>query len=641
MRPELLDGLNPEQREAAICETHCLTVAAPGSGKTKMLSAKAAFLLSGGATVVAVTFTRDAAIELRDRIVRQAGQEVLDRLLVGTFHSIDLLMAFPAKARSAMGSAILAKARSKLSAPWKIVRDGNRRSAVARAIDVAGLPGLEIDDATSLIEKLKSGAATPKDPRESALVQAYTDLLQRHGVIDFQDILLKTNEGLTNGDITPLATNYLLLDEFQDTDLAQYEWAMAHAKAGSIVTAVGDDDQSIYGFRRALGYEGMQMFAQHTRAVRVVLGTNYRSHAEVLTCAGRLIGVNAERMDKALVSHKGVGGSAMWERFAGRQLEAAACAKAAGEAVKNGMTFGVLARTNARLESVEAEMHAEGVDYVRTGGDSLLNTREVAVMVATFTSLWKPTAKDTDELLAWCGVDEDDLREIHRCFGDMLPAKISRQAMGKGAFKESTKEVLKQLVKASDPWHAYLATGGIRTLVTQVTEFLSAKAVGDPRSKRVLEVAAGMFWRDLASSASANAGAAEPTEQIWQRRGRSFAQRVADIRAAMRGAGGAAEQKDAARQPKVTLMTAHASKGLEFDQVWIVGAEEDAFPDKDSGLQEERRLMYVAMTRARKNLWVSAPGKKAVSRFIEESGMARAPTGTFVTEPDSGQGAKG
>ncbi len=618
MRRDLLKELNPEQLEAAICQTHCLAVAAPGSGKTKMLSAKAAFLLSGGATVVAVTFTRDAAIELRNRIVSQAGAESLPRLLVGTFHSIDMLMAFPSKAKSKMGSAIIGKARSELKTPWKIVRDGNRRSAVARAIDLSGIGNVDVEEATSIIERVKADPASARTAREQDLARAYTELLERHNVIDFQDILLKTNEGLASGAISPLASDYLLLDEFQDTDLPQYEWAMAHAKAGSIITAVGDDDQSIYAFRRALGYQGMKMFVDERRAAKVVLGTNYRSHEEILLGAGRLIAINEDREVKALAAHKGYGGSAAWERFNTRTLEAEACAEVAARAVKAGLSFSVLARTNERLDNIESVLRREQVPFERIGGgDSLLQTREVAVMVAAFTSLWKPSAKDTDEVLAWCGVDEDDLVRIHRTFGDMLPAKLSHKVVNQGGFKESTVGTMKALAKEWQTWRTYLATDGIMTLVGLVTDFLSARKSGDFRSKRVFEISKSMFWNQPKDGTKIDA--------------RKFERRVSDLRAAMSGDNGKSDKRETAMQAKVSLMTAHASKGLEFDQVWIVGADEDAFPPKDGAIQEERRLMYVAMTRARQNLWITTSGKKQPSRFIFESGIDRVPADTFVT----------
>jgi len=223
---------------------HCLAIAAPGSGKTKTLAVKAALLLSRGKSVTAVTFTRDAALELRDRILAIAGQQAVSMLLVGTFHSIDLLMAFPGKQKTAMGADILRKGHSRLSRPWEIVREGSRRGFVACAIEHAELEPT-IEEATAVIEGIKSGHSKPETQRHAELAATYQDIMGRHGVIDFQDILLKTNEALDQGVISPLQCDHLLIDEFQDTDLAQFKWAMHHRKS-SVLTAVGDDDQSIY-----------------------------------------------------------------------------------------------------------------------------------------------------------------------------------------------------------------------------------------------------------------------------------------------------------------------------------------------------------------------------------------------------------
>ncbi|UUZ66264.1 ATP-dependent helicase (plasmid) [Polaromonas sp. P1-6] len=616
MQSHFLDDLNADQRQAASCLHHCLTIAAPGSGKTKMLSAKAAFLLSGGASVVAVTFTRDSALELRERIVKQAGAESLTRLLVGTFHSIDLLMAFPAKARSAMGSEILKHSRSSLKAPWNIVKEGTRRGAVARAIDASGLAGLELDQATSLIEAIKSGHKSADNEMEAALVETYTDVLNRHGVIDFQDILLKTNEGMASGHITPLKTNYLLLDEFQDTDLPQFAWAMAHAQAGTSVTAVGDDDQSIYGFRRALGFAGMQDFADKLSATRVVLGLNYRSHAEVLTPSSRLIAGNLDRMDKALVSNKGMGGQSYWEKFADRVLEAEACVQKTQESLKAGQSVGVLARTNKRLDEVEAQMIKDQIPYSRAGGDSLLKTREMMVLVSTLGCLVRDDPKDVDELLAWCGVDEDDLAALHKAFGNgVFAAERNRAALGKASVKDATKSLVTKLGKRFSEWRSFVATDGVAFVMGQVVPMLKDHTA-EKRSQKLLDVVSEVVMRPV-NKQSAVSG--NPTKD--------FADRLQQIRDAMSGRA----NSDKEEFKPVSLMTAHSSKGLEFDMVWVLGAEEEAFPDKDSGLQEERRLFYVAMTRARKHLWISMSGKPAPSRFVFEAKLDRVPENTFKT----------
>jgi DNA helicase II / ATP-dependent DNA helicase PcrA len=611
-----LDGLNPEQLRAASCLTHCLAVAAPGSGKTKMLAAKAAFLLSGNATVTAVTFTRDSALELRERIVKQSGAASMGRLLIGTFHSIDLLMAFPAKARTTMGAEILRHSRSTLKKPWSIVNEGARRGAIARAIEAAGLGGLESDEATALIESIKSGHHSGPDESQRALVAAYTEVLDRHGVIDFQDILLKTNKGIATGTITPLKTDYLLIDEFQDTDLPQFTWAMEHAKAGSMVTVVGDDDQSIYGFRRALGYAGMDDFANRLSATKVVLGLNYRSHSEILSPSTALIRLNEDRMEKALVSNKGPGGHSFWERFSTAALEAKGCLSKVQESLKAGETVGVLARTNKRLNEIEVELIAAQIAYTRAGGDSILKTREMMVLIAALGCLVRDDPKDVDELLAWCAVGEEDLAALHKAFGQgVFAAERNRSAMGKVAVTDATKSLVTKLGRRIIEWRCFIETDGLPFVMKQLVPLLSEHAP-DKRSLKLLQVVAEIVATPLAAT----------LKKTGQHRA-DFAAQLQSIRNAMAG-----RPTDQAQQlAGVSLMTVHSSKGLEFDMVWVLGAEEGAFPDKDSAVQEERRLFYVAMTRARQHLWISCSGKPNPSQFITEAGIARVPEHTFLT----------
>lgn len=610
------DDLNPGQFEAASCLTHCLTIAAPGSGKTKMLAAKASHLLTQGRTVTAVTFTRDSALELRDRIVKQAGKDVLPRLLVGTFHSIDLLMAFPGKAKSSMGSEILKNSYSSLNKSWVIVKEGMRRNAVARAYGVANVPGLELEEATAIIEGIKSGQVKPKSEEENLLVSTYTDILERHGVIDFQDILLKTNAGIQSGSISTLKTDHLLLDEFQDTDLPQLNWAMFHAATGSTVTAVGDDDQSIYGFRRALGYGGMVQFETELKATRVVLGLNYRSHCEVLVPSAKLININLNRMEKALVSNKGGGGSAAWERFSSRKLEALACAKTVKKSRQAGQSVGILARTNRRLDEIESALVALEIPYSRSSGDSVLNTREMSVMMAALGCMTRSNSKDTDELLAWCHIDEFDLAILHKSFADgLFNLPRTRAELGECSIKDTTKKAVLSLGKSFDEWKVFIRTGGVQVVIDGIVGILKSNT-DDKFSQHMLEVVANVFTSSYSDGDM-------PMSQHQQ----LFEDRLHKIRAAIERP----NTKGDAPETGVSLMTAHGSKGLEYDMVWIVGAEVDTFPDKKSSVQEERRLFYVAMTRARKQLWISASGKLDVSTFVHESGIARVPDGTFQT----------
>lgn len=576
-------------------------------------------LLDQGETVTAVTFTRDSALELRDRILKETGEEYLPRLLVGTYHSVDLLMAFPQNARTIMGRDILAQGSSRLKKPWKIIKEGLRRSAVERAIAEAGLE-LDVQQGTALIEAVKSGHKVPTD-EERELTDVYTQVLQRHQCIDFQDILLLTNQGIRNGDITPLRTQNLLLDEFQDTDLPQLEWALAHARNGSTATAVGDDDQSIYAFRRALGYGGMRDYAQALGASTIVLGLNYRSHSEILVPAARLIEANLDRMPKALVSFKGNGGTVGWEMFTSKQIEA----KAVADILENRWLEGtndsaaVLARTNRRLDEVEAQLVQRGVPYVRSGGsDSIMDSIPAMAFLSALSALVKPDRKDTDVLLAWYGIPESDLEELHRAFPKGVLAQPGRLNLPQmvPSLTQGGKDTVNRLARRFNEWRTFLRTGGLRFVVEQLRDDLSLGAK-TKRDVKALEVLAEIV---VPSYGDKKDGPEVPLNE-----------RLMQLKALQRDDGKKEDAAEPAGTPPVVLATAHSSKGLEYDWVWIVGAEMGTFPDETSAIQEERRLFYVAMTRARRTLWMSGASPCDVSQFVLESRVERAPLGTFDT----------
>lgn len=606
MVDQQLLSLNPEQHEVAVCKGHCLAIAAPGSGKTKTLAVKAALILSQGETVVAVTFTRDAAIELRDRILAIAGSDALPRLLVGTFHSIDLLMAFPSKAKSGMGSEILRGGFSRLRRPWEIVKEGTRRSFVDRAITQAGL-GMEREEATRVIEGIKSGHRKPDSPEESALVEAYKAMLKRHGVIDFQDILLETNRAIGSGEVSPLKTTHLMVDEFQDTDRIQFDWVMHHAQAGCLITAVGDDDQSIYGFRHALGYSGMVEFKDLLNASRVVLGTNYRSVAEVLAPASQLIRTNQDRMDKDLVSHKGPGGDVWWDKFGNREREAEECHEWARLALLRGESVGVLARTNKRLDAVEAECVRHDTPYQRAEGGSILQTPEMSTFVAALGLLTRDNLRDADEVLAWLRLTEDDIAGVHKTLGDRPFMQLDKAGLAKLPVSTETRSVVASLVKRCIDWRVMLNGGSTTYVVDRVLELLSGARADDRGAQRTFSKIQSVFLRPVSNGT----GVVE------------FEKHLARIRDKMNGKKVDGDQRN--EVGKLILLTAHGSKGLEWDNVWVLGAEQGTFPDDSAALQEERRLFYVAMTRARLHLRVSAAGASPTSTFVDEAGIIRFP----------------
>lgn len=599
MTHELLNGLNPDQLEAAQYRGNCLTIATAGSGKTKMLASKAGILLREGARVGAVTFTKKAALEMRERIVKAAGPDCRSRLLVGTYHSIDLVMAFPEARKSLFGSAILKDMRSPFKKKWVIANDGVLLGYVIRAMKDSGADGMDLDDALRIIEQAKAKRSTSHlDETEARMVEVYNDLLTRNGEIDMQDIILKTNAALRSGEMTPLALDYLLLDEYQDTDESQFEWAGFHARAGTSVTAVGDDDQSIYAFRRALGYEGLVRFAETYGAHRVMLGINYRCRPEILKAAERLISRNTERLEKRLVAAKDPGGLIVWNVYPDTYLEATAAAEAAGAAFRDGQSFAILARTRKRLDESESALISMQIPYTRTDGKSIFSYPEVQAYAALLRTIIKPVAKDVDQVLAWAGMQEQDLKIIHELFGNTIrvgaPADFSATQISPEGV-----EVWRSFAKRHAQWVNLNKNECFVLLNDGVLEWLKDQ-IRKPNSPRMLEVAHALF-NPKGESLEARLKAIADAERLRKQ--------PKDL------------DEERTGPPPVELVTAHGSKGLEYQQVWIIGLEEGAFPDSDSSLEEERRLMFVAITRAQERLFMSASAERRPSFFVAETGI--------------------
>ena len=594
---ELLSALNPDQRQVVEHRGHCLTIACPGSGKTKTLATKAAVLLDQGERVCAVTFTRDAALELRHRTISMARPGAKSRLLVGTFHSVSMLMACPGR-KTEFGRSILADMQSPFTEPWNIVKEGVRIGYLNRAIKECGAK-LSWKDATTLIEESKAvGSTELLEPEAKIMVEMYCALMKAAGQIDFQDIILKTNAALRDKTLSPLQVDHLLIDEYQDTDEAQYEWSRHHGRAGVALTVVGDDDQSIYAFRRALGYAGMDRFANEFGAMRVLLGTNYRCRSEILSAAERLISHNTERIGKSLVAEKGEGGVVSYESFRDAFTEYAAVAEEAAIACSDGATFAVIARTNDELTGLQAAMVTRGVPYRKTDGRSIFDCPEVQVYAAILRTIIKPNANDIDQALAWAGMSMDDTAEVRALFGSHVRIGSAEDFKGTQMSAKGI-EVWRSFAKKHAAWTSHHDNGHLAIMNHGVWEWLD-DTLQKPANPTILGVAQRMY---------------EVTDGTLQAH-------LARLRESERNQK-QTEQKEGDGEKALVawLTTAHGSKGLEFDRVWVVGLQSGSFPSDKSSLEEERRLMYVAMTRAREVLNISATKEKKPSIFISEAGF--------------------
>jgi len=571
----MLDSLNDEQREAVVnIHDNLLVNSIPGSGKTRVLETKTAHIIDqdSAAKIIAVTFTRDSAMELQERIARQVGNEI-KRVHCSTFHAIALNQLKRHDIRP------------------KIISDGQRYQFIRRALNILG-SDLSFDEAIRAIDYFKSDISiTIPENTRGDLYNTYNELLARNHSIDFADMMVQATRGMQNGTIKPIACTHLLVDEFQDADPVQLAWIDAHVKNGAIATLVGDDDQSIYAFRHSLGYKGMTNFEKMHPTKRVIMNINYRCHHEILHRAECLIVHNAhERIEKSLYADKGAGGHVELKSYPKREDESMAIMRAVE---KQPDTWAVLGRTNQNLDDIEGVLTSFKVPYVRLSGKSLWEKPAVVVLVGLLTSIGKVENIGVDQALSFCGVEEDAIKELQkRTHNRLIPGMKADNKIGTKINAYASGKVINALAGYLDGWYTQLSRGNRHELVIHgVTDFL--KRYAPEKDEEILDIAAAALCR-------LKGKLGERIEFVTRKK-----------------------KKDDAEG--VRLLTLHGSKGLEFDNVWMLACEENTLPHKDrESIEEERRLAYVGMTRARNHLILSYTGGKAVpSRFLVEAGLLK------------------
>jgi superfamily I DNA/RNA helicase len=565
----MLDGLNPQQREVAETRRHCLAVAGPGAGKTKTIATKIALLLSDPKSLVgAVTFSKDAAVEMRHRILKLSSPDAKRRLVDGTFHSL----AFK-------------QLRKPGGAKCDIASDGDRTGLFARVLAEHGF-NWKVEEAVPVIEKIKTNfGRVTAGTQEAVLYNAYQQALERNGKIDFQDMLRLSVAGMESGEIKPYAFTDLIVDEFQDTDPLQYRWVELHAMAGAHVTVVGDDDQSIYGFRAALGFRGMESFASSFEARRVVLGSNYRCRDEILSAADRVIRNNVDRIPKRLVAERGAGGAVQSQRFDDEYADAAAAVEALQPKLAAGQSCAILARTNRILDPIESVCRSHGVNYYRASGQSVLNRPQGALMCNLLEIVQGTKHNGLDAVLAHSEMSTSDLSALHRLMGATLVQQQKKELVAIG-LSEDTATAYRGFMKRLSEWQALTSRQAYSLALEGVLEWMLGYAKGDTAIRAI-----------------------QATYDVVSRLNGPFNERIEFLK----------RDNNKPVEGALILTTMHSSKGLEWDHVWITRAEEGVVPDEKSPESEERRLFYVAMTRARDSLVISTIRKNPVSRFVIES----------------------
>ncbi|HWP19312.1 MAG TPA: UvrD-helicase domain-containing protein [Burkholderiaceae bacterium] len=664
----LLAHLNPEQLAAVtLPPAHALILAGAGSGKTRVLTTRIAWLIQTGqvspAGVLAVTFTNKAAKEMLTRLGAMLPIPVRG-MWIGTFHGLcnRFLRAHWKLANLPQGFQIL-DAQDQLSAVKRVIKAMNldEERFVPKQVTwfIAG----------SKEEGLRPKDVDARDEHGRKLVeiyQAYEDQCQREGVVDFAELLLRTYELMR--DNAALREHYqhrfrhILVDEFQDTNRLQYGWLKLFAGARNSLFAVGDDDQSIYAFRGAQ-VANMADFEREFRVQHVIkLERNYRSYGNILDAANGLISHNTRRLGKNLRTEAGPGEPVRVYEATSDYAEAQWLLEEAHQLHRDGTPrseIAVLYRSNAQSRVIESALFNAGIPYRVYGGLRFFERAEIKHALAYLRLLENPN-DDTSYLrvvnFPTRGIGArtlEQLQDAARVSGRSLYQSVGA-VTGKGganlvafnalvdAMREATRgltlrEIIEHVIESSGLADYYRNEKEGRERLENLAELVNAAEAfvtqeGFGKDAVALPVDEQGAAEGLAPGALA-VGAPPAVAPVEITPDAQTGEIVSPLAAFLTHAAlEAGDNQAQAGQDAIQLMTVHAAKGLEFDCVFITGLEEGLFPHENSlsdydGLEEERRLMYVAITRARKRLYLSHSQTRLLhgqtrynvkSRFLEE-----------------------
>ncbi len=646
----LLQGLNPEQQAAVTLPgQHALILAGAGSGKTRVLTTRIAWLLQtrqvtpGG--LMAVTFTNKAAKEMLTRLSAMLPVNVRG-MWIGTFHGLcnRFLRAHWKLANLPQAFQIL-DTQDQLSAVKRLLKQFN--------IDDERFPPKQVQ---WFISGCKEEGQRPKDVmvrdpetrQKVELYQLYEDQCQREGVVDFGELMLRSYELLRDNE--PLREHYrqrfthILIDEFQDTNKLQYAWIKLLSGAGSAVLAVGDDDQSIYAFRGARVGNMADFVREFEVQHQIKLEQNYRSHSHILDTANELIKHNKTRLGKNLHTTQGAGEPVRVMESPGDLAEANWMVEEIKQLLRDGRDgdgekgvtarseVAILYRSNAQSRVIETALFNAAMPYRVYGGLRFFERAEIKHALAYLRLLENPRddtsfmrvvnfpprgigARSIEQLQDAARASGCALHDAVSSISGKAGANISAFVAKLDVLREQTqgqtlKQIIELLLEHSQLIEHYQAeregadrVENLQELVNAAESFVTQEGFGKDAVALPVDEALQSQADFAASQAAADGAPLQPDADT----GETLSPLAAFLSHAALEAG---DNQAQAGQDAVQLMTVHAAKGLEFDCVFITGLEEGLFPHENAmsnfeGLEEERRLMYVAITRARKRLYLS------------------------------------
>jgi DNA helicase II / ATP-dependent DNA helicase PcrA len=626
---DYLSGLNPEQRRAVeATEGPVLVLAGAGTGKTRVLTTRIAHLLATGraypSQILAVTFTNKAAREMKERVTALVGPVAEGMPWLGTFHSI--------------GTRVLRRHAELvgLKSDFTILGTDDQLRLMKQVIEAQNIdekrwPARSL---AGLIDGWKNRGLTPKqvpvgeagafaNGRGTALYAAYQERLKTLNAADFGDLLLECLRlWRENPDVLESYQDrfrYMLVDEYQDTNVAQYLWLRLLAQKRKNLACVGDDDQSIYGWRGA-EVDNILRFEHDFAGAQVIrLERNYRSTGHILAAASGLIAKNEGRLGKTLRTDQGSGETVKvagaWDseeeaRQIGEEIEAL-------QAKKHPLSqVAVLVRISAQMREIEDRFVQLGLPYRVIGGPRFYERAEIRDALAYLRVTHSPSDDLAFERIINVpkrGLGDATLQILHN---HARSAKVplmqaARFVIETDELKPKPRGSLRDLVLAFERWSKLVATTPHAELAQTILE---ESGYTD------------MWQRDRSADA---AGRLENLKELV----RSL-EDFPDLAAFLEHVSLVMDANEADDADRVSLMTLHAAKGLEFDTVFLPGWEEGLFPNQRAldesgraGLEEERRLAHVGLTRARRSARISFASNRRIhgmwnstvpSRFVDE-----------------------
>jgi DNA helicase-2/ATP-dependent DNA helicase PcrA len=622
---DFLDKLNPQQRQAVTAgEGPVLVLAGPGSGKTRVLTQRVAYLIAHEGVrpyqMLAVTFTNKAAREMGNRVGDMLGEPASDGLWLGTFHSVC--------------SRLLRREAEQLpfDASFVIYDDDDQQRLVKTAIR-----DLNLDDKTyrppavhGAISRAKNDLIFPKDyPTQTyrdevvkRVYQRYQELLKQNNAVDFDDLLLWTAHLLS--EFPAVRQKYaerfhhVLVDEFQDTNFAQYVLLKHLSSKYNNIFAVGDPDQSIYRFRGA-DYRNVQRFEQdYPDAQVILLEQNYRSRQTILDAAMAVIDRNPHRRHKELFTQRGAGEKISFYEALDDYSEAAfvvdtIASLVAGKTCEPG-NCAVMYRTNAQSRLLEEAFLQARLPYKLVGAQRFYGRREVKDIIAYLRLVHNPA-------------DEISLDRVintpPRGIGDKTISALHNAAQ---AASTPPSLVLMDLARgdASPLWSQF--TGRAALPLADFGALLSNWRAEAPRFT-VTELF-DRIAKDISYQAFIEDGSdegAERWENVQELRRLTLEYETRTLTDFLETVALISDQDTLAEGKNApTLLTLHAAKGLEFGTVFIVGLDDGLLPhsrsfDEPEAMEEERRLFYVGITRARDRLYLLRALRRGGRGFSEDT----------------------